>query len=733
MWLLTLLLASMASGCPDLCKCHTEGEFQQVVCYGKTVFGDAQLADVSHLGLNATDESGVANLFDHLQNGTGLSSLALVNSSLCSLNVSWVSCEALRHLNLSYNHFTDVHEAIGEDGYLMLSNLTVLDLSHNQLEEIEPESFSTFGDLHWLRLRSNVISKVDERGFEGLTNLEDLDLANNHLDTLPSGALAPLDALQKLDLSGNKLQVLGASWFETLTRLRELDVSRNGLAKAASGVLQPLPGLSVLRLAENPLRERDVSLLLGTGRRLETVDASRTGLVRVPAALTRSVRTLRLAGNKLMSIRGGDLDSYPLLRLLDLSNNRLTTVEEDALGRLEVLEDLDISGNILPNVPRSLPSSLVTLDLSRNAIGVVRFTDLQGLYNLRNLSLNDNAISTMEEGSLSQLPSLHMLDISNNPIKLLSVNALTGPNDLAILKMSGLSQLEDHGKEGDMAFPVPAPERLLLLDVSRSPILAGQLLTDDAALSACKSLEILDLSYTNVSHIRLDLTYVMPQLRSFGLAGNEWNCTLEQFWLGDWLRQHSEMLPRSRCAVPDEFAGKYLFELPSIAPTTTIQPQITSNPSMSSSTQNNVSNMTPIYQHATDGTSDEDGISTDTTTSLSSTVPTSTVELSSSEDTTEMPELRAFKRVFLSTSDHSDISNTIAEELNAKVTDPGARMAPEPFSAGPHPGMLVLAGAALTVAAAMTILLSRRASRRDKYHRHENIEVHSLTPTTELW
>lgn len=79
-------------------------------------------------------------------------------------------------------------------------------------------------------------------------------------------------------------------------------------------------------------------------------------------------------------------------------------------------------------------------------------------------------------------------------------------------------------------------------------------------------------------------------------------------------------------------------------------------------------------------------------------------------------------------------SNTIAEELNSRATNSDARIS-EALSAGAHPGMLVLAGAVLGAAVALTVVLSRRAAvrRRDRYHRHENIEVHTLTPTTELW
>ncbi|KAG7212902.1 hypothetical protein KM043_002252 [Ampulex compressa] len=585
MWLPLMLLALMASGsaCPELCECRQiaarRAALSEVTCHGGVPALPEVPADTRRLWLAGAEEFEVLRLLEELEtslgefegNGTAneslsdrdglhnLEELAVTNCSLVALNVSWRGLERVRALNLSCNSLAWLESALPA----RIAGLSELDLSENAFTDVSAGSFRTLGGLVKLSLRRNAIVNVHEEGFRGLGNLEYLDLADNRLADLPDSALTPLYSLQKLDLSGNQLQVLGARWFESLDRLRELDVSRNGLARAATGTLQPLPGLSVLKLSENPLKERDVSLLLGTGRRLETVDASRTGLARVPAALTRSVRALRLAGNKLTTIRSGDLDSYPLLRILDISDNRLVDIEDDALGRLEVLEELDISGNLLERIPGSLPSSLTVLRLQGNAITCLKPEDLQGLCNLRSLTLNDNDIGQIELDSLGQLPVLVELDISDNPIKALPANTLSGPSNLAVLRMSGLTSLRSQREEqSDMAFPVPTPERLVTLDVSRSPLLARQLLADDAALSACKSLVDLDLSETNLKSLRSDLFYMLPQLRLLGLAGNEWNCTEDLYWLGEWIRQHHESR-EGRCEAPQSLAGTLLRELPS--------------------------------------------------------------------------------------------------------------------------------------------------------------------------
>ncbi|KZC11470.1 Insulin-like growth factor-binding protein complex acid labile subunit [Dufourea novaeangliae] len=903
MWLPLILLALMASGsaCPDLCECHqsaAERDLPAVVhvkCRGRVPELSELSVKTRSLAVDGAEDYEVVSFLDELEvsdttndfrvistlnefdvndtfavsekNSTNLpylDELSMTNCSLVFLNVSWRGLERVRSLNLSCNNLAQLNGVL-VGGMTNMSELTRFDLSDNSLTDLSAGAFRTLTGLVRLSFRRNAIFVVHEDAFQGLQRLKFLDLSDNRLAKLPDNALTPLYSLQKLDLSGNQLQVLGTRWFENLNRLRELDVSRNGLARAASGTLQPLPGLSVLKLSENPLKERDVSLLLGTGRRLETVDASRTGLARVPAALTRSVRVLRLAGNKLTTIRSGDLDSYPLLRILDISENRLIDIEDDALGRLEVLEELDISGNVLVRVPRSLPSSLTNLKLQRNAITVLKLNDLQGLYNLKSLTLNDNDISEIEVGALSQLPLLEELDLSDNPIKTLPANTLSGPSNLAKLRMSRLTTLQRKQEEqSDMAFPVPTPERLVFLDVSKSPVLARQLLADDATLSACKSLVELNLSGTNIAKLRFDLPYMLPQLRILELSGNNWDCTEDLYWLGEWLLQHKQLnkdIEPGRCATPQKCTEANTSVTSSIPFTAKHMSYVNElNVSSDATDIKSINNFINIKKHYTDSNHTGDSfynISDNTPNNVTKTAFTSSSGLltvvnndtrfyeapTSFRNVTTIarePKGRSFikknikvnqistetknlltdvgglsyrktngekppinemedglhSRTFnnrvdgkrqktrkpnkltvssskigsfmlsgLASQKDEEVdgdekteqshrpkklnnltkeklvlgnaldTNTIAEELNSRATNSDARIS-EALSAGAHPGMLVLAGAVLGAAAALTVVLSRRATlrRRDsRYHRHENIEVHTLTPTTELW
>ncbi|XP_044012561.1 chaoptin-like [Aphidius gifuensis] len=561
----------------DICECHAVSHNNsqvEVKCHNGIPLIDTIPRDINQLAIYEIDEYQMINFIKEFDNNITfnyLDNLIINNSTITGANITLSKFQKYKLLNLSSNDivefFFDKSDTIINNKTNIISDIMILDLSKNFICELTVNAFRTLDNLIKLYLRDNVIDKIDENTFIDQMRLENLDISDNKLSNLPDGTLTYLSSLQILNLSGNQLTFLGVRWFETLGKLRVLDVSRNGLTKAASDALQPLPGLSVLRLAENPLMERDVSLLLGTGRRLETVDASRTGLLRVPAALTRSVRALRLAGNKLTCIRDGDFDGYPLLKILDLSNNQLFNIEDDSLGRLDVLEELDLSGNKLKIIPQSLPNSLLSLNLRDNIIDKLTIDDFQGIDNIQILILDNNLIDIIDEGTFSHVQNLIKLDISNNPIKKLAANSLYGPVSLINLRMSNLQYLEWNNEQqhGDMEFPLPIPDRLVYLDVSYSPILAEQLFSDNAALSACKSLVELNLINTGLTTLRSDIIYLLPQLKILGLSNNNWNCTDNNLlWLGEWIRLNQELQPSGICSDDNyEYNNTLLVDLPS--------------------------------------------------------------------------------------------------------------------------------------------------------------------------
>lgn len=423
-------------------------------------------------------------------------------------------------------------------------NLRELDLSSNRLRYINKGLFNKFSNLRKLILSKNEIIGIFEESFNGLSKLESLDLSENNLTSL-ANVFTPLKNLQHLNLSRNKIELIHQNYFNNWL-LQHLDVSHNNLRQLAPGALQLLPNLARLLLTDNPRLGRtqlDAQLLVGTGRRLQQIDASRTGLFQVPEAFTHSVRFLSLVGNKISGIRCGDLDSYPLLQSLDFSDNKIISVEDDSLGRLEMLLFLNLNKNLLMAVPKSLPDELKYLSIDNNLLRNLSLPDFKDLPNLRILMLKSNQIRYIQDHVFDDLLSLEMLDLSDNPIQSLTRSTFEGPLALRDLRLCALN-VSAPAQEGQ--FPLSAPESVQLLHLQGSPGLAHQLLADSAALAAFSHLQYLDLRMNNLSSIRNDLLFYLAQLKTLRLHGNRINCSAE-LWLRDWMTWNKSLSDGETC------------------------------------------------------------------------------------------------------------------------------------------------------------------------------------------
>ncbi|XP_041636755.1 leucine-rich repeat-containing G-protein coupled receptor 5A-like [Cheilinus undulatus] len=99
-----------------------------------------------------------------------------------------------------------------------LPNLQLLDLSYNQIQSLP--SFSGCESVQKIDLHHNEIEEVEENTFHGLMSLRSLDLSSNRLTSVKMNSFSALPALTKLDLSSNQLSSLPLIGLQSLTHLR---------------------------------------------------------------------------------------------------------------------------------------------------------------------------------------------------------------------------------------------------------------------------------------------------------------------------------------------------------------------------------------------------------------------------------------------------------------------------------------------------------------------------------
>lgn len=610
----------------------------------------------------------------------------------CSFNSSGFSFTALQlsYLSLRDNNLSSIP-------VFNLTNLDTLDLSGNNIKVFDFAPYRTLVNLQTLNLSANGAYSVKDVHFKGLENLKCLDLSNNNIDTLSDKVLLPLYNLQYLNLSNNHLEILNEACFSSLLHLQQLDVSWNRLAKVIPGYLE-LPSLARLLLAGNPKlgNTRKPTLLVGTGRRLQTVDASRTGLKQVPAALTHSIRTLRLAGNSIRMVSCGDLDSYPLLQILDFTSNELKQIDDDALGRLDSLTVLYLTDNRLGAIPRSLPEKLKVLHLEKNRIRNIQSTDLQNLNQLETLILYDNKIKTIEENSFNYLSSVVSLDLSRNPIDILPPGMLTTSSKLEILKLSGIPALAQGIEEA--VFPLISTEYLIDLDLSKSPGLAHQFLADTAALMAARELQELNIAYTGLEYVRSDLLHYLPQLRWLHLQGNPLNCT-DLYWLGVWMRkQDTEEYEKVTCASPAEFWSIPLVDLQE----TQIDDAKTTENAFSSGRKELKENFEYNFTYINNDKVGDESIDVKLIRNIS-------------ENDNQIPKETELEN-----------STSSAGKLSMPCEKTEKSLA--------HPGMVILIISLLATVAILVLITSQITRKRNQnMHQQHEMEVSSIPSVTELW
>lgn len=131
------------------------------------------------------------------------------------------------------------------DSYPLLQNL---DLSHNQIDDIEDDALGRLEILVTLNLSNNNITNIPSSLPSSLINLY---LQYNRITDVQPSTIAQLINLETLNLSGNKLTYLPGL---PLPRLLTLNVQSSGLKGLSQTVVKTSPNLKDLFLENNPIK-----------------------------------------------------------------------------------------------------------------------------------------------------------------------------------------------------------------------------------------------------------------------------------------------------------------------------------------------------------------------------------------------------------------------------------------------------------------------------------------------
>ncbi|CAE7510557.1 atk [Symbiodinium sp. CCMP2592] len=322
----------------------------------------------------------------------------------------------LRVLDLGRNNLLNV----SDHTFAGLTSLQKLDLGSNKLEQLPETVFQNLTSLQQLDLHSNKLAELPETVFQGLTSLQTLDLRYNNLE-LPEQVFQGLTSLQKLDLRWNQLAELPETVFQGLTSLETLELFYNKLAELPAAVFQGLTSLETLKLHDNKLAELPEKVFHGLTS-LETLELNSNNLAELPEKVFQgltSLQVLELYSNQLAELPETVFQGLTSLKRLDLgSNYKLAELPEKVFQGLTSLETLELNSNNLAELPEKVfqgLTSLKRLELFYNKLAELPAAVFQGLTSLETLDLRVNIkLAELPETVFQGLTSLKRLDLGNN-------------------------------------------------------------------------------------------------------------------------------------------------------------------------------------------------------------------------------------------------------------------------------------------------------------------------------
>uniref|UniRef100_A0A3Q1FFD5 FLII actin remodeling protein n=1 Tax=Acanthochromis polyacanthus TaxID=80966 RepID=A0A3Q1FFD5_9TELE len=348
---------------------------------------------------------------EHVKCMSSLRWLKLNRTGLCYLPEELASLQKLEHLSVSHNSLTTLHGELSS-----LPNLRAVVARANNLKNSGvPDDIFQLDDLSVLDLSYNQLTEIP-RDLENSRNMLVLNLSHNSIDCIPNQLFINLTDLLYLDLSDNKLDSLPPQ-MRRLVHLQTLILNNNPLMHAQLRQLPAMVALQTLHLRNTQRTQSNMPTSLEGLTHLADVDLSCNDLTRVPECLYSlgSLKRLNLSSNQISEL-SLCIDQWTQLETLNLSRNQLTSLPS-AICKLSKLKKLYVNSNKLDfdGVPPGVGklSSLTEFMAANNNLELIP----EGLCRcgkLKKLVLNKNRLVTLPE-AIHFLTDLEILDVRENP------------------------------------------------------------------------------------------------------------------------------------------------------------------------------------------------------------------------------------------------------------------------------------------------------------------------------
>ncbi|XP_037687112.1 toll-like receptor 3 isoform X2 [Choloepus didactylus] len=343
--------------------------------------------------------------------------------------------------------------------------LKVLNLQHNELSQFSDKTFIFCLSLTELHLMSNSIQKIQNNPFKNMKNLIKLDLSHNSLPSTKLGTQLQLENLQELLLSNNKIYALTHEELDFLgnTSLKKIELSSNQIKEFSPGCFRAIGKLFGLSLDNAQLGPSLTEKLC--------LELSHT-----------SIQTLSLSNTHLYETSNTTFIGLKQTNLtrLDLSYNSLSVIANDSFAWLPYLEYFILEYNNIEHL----------YSHSFHGLFNVRYLNLKRSFIKQSLSLA--LLPKIDDFSFQWLKCLEYLNMEDNHFSGIKRNMFTGLINLKYLSLSNsFTSLRTLTNETFLSL---AHSPLLILNLTRNKISK----IESGAFSWLGHLEVLDLGLNEI-------------------------------------------------------------------------------------------------------------------------------------------------------------------------------------------------------------------------------------------
>ncbi|RNA38661.1 leucine-rich repeat-containing 40 [Brachionus plicatilis] len=374
--------------------------------------------------------------FGHLDD---LENLNLSNNRLNSIPKSFRWLHKIRKINLAVNSLkTNLSEIF------FSTNLTLIDLSENQIETL-PEELNELANLEQFYAKKNKITIFPT--FYKCSKLKDLDLSFNQIKEIDDKTFNNLISLVNFYIRDNKLCSLSQS-IKNLKNLERIDLSNNDLS-ALPNELAELEYVKQLLISGNPLRtiRRDIinrgtdAILKHLKNQIKVTENQESQnseeMMLKSENIIKSSKIFDLSYKKISIITPSIINycKQSTASVLNVMKNSLSDLPEE-IGELNnQLNEVNASFNLFTLMPKSILklTNLSYLDFRGNRISDLPI-EFNQLKSLRELIISDNKFQIIPD-CVYQLPILENLFANNNQIKYIDGVKIVEMKCLALLNL----------------------------------------------------------------------------------------------------------------------------------------------------------------------------------------------------------------------------------------------------------------------------------------------------------